>query len=210
MSVQVNLLPNTKQERLKAKRVRQMIIAGCFVAIAIAVAVPTILFFLRLALDLNLDSKQKNIDELKAKIKNTPNIENMLSVKDRLNQLPLLYSNRNQYSEFLTYMLSRVPQDVKLSTVELTDDGTMRILGESPSYELVEKFYESLRQANVSVNPDNIEPDADLQGLFTSMQLDDVDGASGAEVSFTISGVFSDDLVNGTVGNGQPNAAPGN
>lgn len=199
----INLLPDSKQQRLQAARTRKMIISIATLVIILAVAIPIILTVVRSGQSLYLSRTQDQIQERKQTIQSTENITTILTVKDHLASLPALYQQRLLISKLLDYLPNVTPQNVHLNSLIIeSTGGTFSISGSTDSYSNAEKLYRALLQANDSVDPNKVEPDPDKAGYFTNVVLQNVSGPSGKEVSFTIVGNFDLGLVTSGGSNG--------
>ncbi|MBI3983862.1 hypothetical protein HY346_01030 [Candidatus Microgenomates bacterium] len=197
MNKQVNLLPDIKQRRQQDKRLRQSFVTGGIIALVVAFGIPILLLIIKGSQSLYLGRVQGQIDERKATIQSTPNISTMLTVKDHLNSLAMLYGQRVEFSELLGFLPAVIPKSVSLHSIDLSTDGQLSFSGVTPSYAEAEKFYEALLRAGVSVNAERVEPNPQLEGYFTSVNLSSVGGLSGSEVTFEITATFNPALIDG-------------
>jgi Tfp pilus assembly protein PilN len=196
MIAKVNLLPVLKQEKLKQRRTRQLAISIGVTVIAIAIAVPILLFIYRTTQGVVLSRTQKSIDEKQQQIAEFEDIETMLTVKQDLAELPALYMQRVYTTQLLKILPSVTPVGLVFTNLDIEGSGNFTISGETNSYVNVEKLFSGLQRADVKdVNPDRVEPDPDKVGYFTNLFLESVSGASGDQVSFTISGQFDPKIV---------------
>jgi Tfp pilus assembly protein PilN len=195
MPTLINLLPDSKQDRLKAARTRQLAISLSIIVLIVAVAVPVILLVIKGSQALYLNRTQDQIDERKAKVKSFPNIVTMLTVKDHLESLPALYQQRLLTSKLVDYLPKLLPADVRLTDLEVSDDGSLQLSGTSPSYSSVEKLFVALQRANDQFDENKVDPDPNKTGDFTEVVLEDVSGPSGDEVTFTIKARFDNKLI---------------
>lgn len=195
MVAQVNLLPGLKQDKLKGKRTRQLIISIGTAAIVIGIAVPIVLFVYKSTQSLLLSRTQNSIDEKVETIRSFPDITTMLTVKDDLSDLPALYGRRVFLSELFRVLPTATPQEVKFNSLEFNGSGGFTIVGNTNSYRSVEKLFEALKQLSVEVKIDRVDPDPQANGDFRNLQLLEESGLSGDEVSFTISGLFNSEII---------------
>ncbi|MBI4100964.1 hypothetical protein HY441_00635 [Candidatus Microgenomates bacterium] len=194
----VNLLPDTKQQRLRLKRTRQVAVSIATLVLIVAIAAPVLLVVARQSQQVLLDRTQKQIDERKKTLKETDNISTMLTVKDHLASLPSLYDQRTFATELLAVLPGVMPQEIRLTNIEVdVGAGTISFAGSSPTYGAVEKFFRAVQQAGIKVDANRVDPNPDTSGYFTSVVLEDVSGPSGSEVTFTIKANFDAQLTDG-------------
>lgn len=198
MAIRINLLPDSKQARLKAQRTRHLIISIATAVTIIAIAVPVILLAVKGGQSLYLKNTQQQIDEKKQTLKSTPDITTILSVKDHLDALPSLYQQRLLVTKLLAYLPKVTPKDIRLTNITVDIAATrMIITGSTTNYGSVDKFYKALQRARVAFDANKVEPDPDTTGYFSGVVLEDVSGPAGSEVSFTITTNFTSELITG-------------
>lgn len=202
MVKQINLIPVSKQESAKQSRVRRLITSIATAVIVVSIGVPLLLLGISGSQKFLLNRTQGQIDERKNQLRQVENIATMLTVKDHLASLPALYDKRLFASELLLYISSVLPQEIRLSSVEIdAATSTIQFSGTAPTYTSAEKFYKALLVAGTDLKPDSVEPNPNLTGLFTNLTLQDVSGPSGTEVNFTINASFSFELTDGVTEN---------
>lgn len=194
----VNLLPASKQTRLQQQRRKRLLISLITAIIIVALAVPIVLFVVKQSQNLLISRTQTEINKRKEELKNTEDITTMLTVKDHLNALPQLFDQRLAVSKLLERLPALTPTDISFNNLTVdTATNTVSITGTSTSYYKVAQFYLALQRAKVDYNAENLEPNADTTGDFTSVVLQDVGGPSGEEVTFTITASFNSEIIQG-------------
>ncbi len=197
MVKQVNLLPDSKQVRLRAQRARKLSIVISSIIMAVAIGVPVLLLAIKGSQALLLNRTQDRIDQHKATLQSTPNITTMLTVKDHLSSLPSLYEQRLVVSELMAFLPSVLPAEIRLSNIEIDTSGGLTLSGVSPSYAGVDRLYRALLVAGDLQDPNRVEDDPQIRGYFTSVVLENASGPSGSEVNFTIKASFDARLIDG-------------
>lgn len=193
----VNLLPDAKQHRLREQRLRRLATSAALGVMALAVGVPILLLAIRGAQTLTLKRTQTQIDERKAQIQNTENITTMLSVKDHLDSLPALYSQRTRFSRLLAVLPRVTPKSVRLTDVEMAaTSSSVSFKGVSSTYNEVEKFYKALVNHGRKVDLNRVEANI-TDARFSNVVVSDISGPSGSEVTFSISANFIPSLISG-------------
>lgn len=196
MAVQVNLLPDIKQERLRAERIKQLTIGIAVSVLIAAIGVPLILFSVNQGIKFAQGRTQEDIAERTNQIQTFPDINTMLSVQANLDALPDLYHQRVQPSELLGLLPSLMPAEIRLSSLELTPEGNLKLIGFSPTFNAVQTFYTALGNAGLATNTERIEPNPDTEGYFTNLVLESASGDAD-EVSFSISATYAPELIDG-------------
>lgn len=190
----VNLLPSTKQEKLKASRLRQVVISVGSIILLAAVALPVVLFVSKSAQGVVLKRTQSQIDERKQKVASTPDIFTMLTVQNNLNSLPPLYKQRLLVSDLFKILPNVLSTDIRLTSLKVGTDGSIEFTGTSSSYAAVNKFYVALQRAGTQHDPEKVA-DPSLKGQFNDLVLSNVSGISGGQVTFSIKGRYSQSIL---------------
>lgn len=186
MHDKINLLPDSKQQRLNEKKFRKLTTTIAVVVSAIAVGVPILLLTIKGAQAIALNRAQDEINRRKSEIQQTPDITTMLTVKDHLNTLPSLYAQRTYMSRLLNVVTVVMPRSITLTDLTIDSTGTISIKGATRTYAEVERLYKKIMTFKDSYNPNRVETDPNQIGLFTNVVTEEVTGPSGTEVVFKI------------------------
>lgn len=151
--IQFNLLPDVKQEYIKAEAVKRFVISVSFIASAAA------LFVLLLALFSVYVVQNKSIHDLHNDItsdsnvlKNTANISDILTVQSQLNSLASLNQQKPVTSRLFGFLSQLTPKQATISDlrIDYTLD-TVTISGNAPSLDVVNTFVDGLKFTNYTV-----------------------------------------------------------
>lgn len=205
--IQINLVPDVKQEMLRAQRMRN-------VAISLSIAVGVIAVGVVIALALILGAQtavqkyqEGQITDGYKKLSSVPDLNNSLTVQNQLATISGLNSKRSIDSrllDVLTAINPAAPNDVKLSKVTLDPTaGTITLEGSSAGgYPATDVFRKTILNTTVSAVQGNGSSSQDVP-LTTDVTLRNTsygEDASGAKVvRFTISfsypnGMFDNSL----------------
>lgn len=154
--IEVNLIPDVKQELLKAQKARRFVIAiSIFVGVGM-VAVVGILasytFGVQSIQSANLDN---NIEEQSKKIKEVEDLSKVLTIQNQLSKISDIHANKNINSRVFQMLYAINPTEnnaVKYTTVtyNTTDDNReMRIEGQTSNFPALEIFRKTVENANV-------------------------------------------------------------
>ncbi len=121
--IELNLVPDVKQELIKAKHVRTMVVSGAIVvgiaSVGIVVLLAVYLFGVQ---QLRSTLADKKIDEQSAKLEKVPDLANMLTIQSQLASISELHSQKNIGSrlfDVLTAINPAKPNQVVLSMVKV-------------------------------------------------------------------------------------------
>lgn len=145
--IQFNLLPDVKLEYIRVRRTQRLVIGTALVASGAALAV-----FLMLFLTVDVLQRQSmanltaDISKYGQQVRNTPNINRLLTVQNQLQVLPSLHDQKAVASRLFGYMQQVTPTVVTISdlSVDFTKD-TMSITGQSASLDAVNTYADTLK-----------------------------------------------------------------
>ena len=116
--VQLNLLPDIKQEFVKARRLKRLVMAVSIIATAIALIVFIVLL---LTVDViqkaNLSNIDKDIATYSAKLKAIPDLNQILTVQNQLNSLPALNAQKPATLRLFGYINQLTPAKVNITSL---------------------------------------------------------------------------------------------
>lgn len=151
--IEINLVPDVKQELLRAELIRARVIIASVAIGIISVAVVALLasyVFIGQTVRNNLVDDKIKISS--AKLIEIPNISKTLTIQNQLSKITDLNNNKNINSrifEVLGATIPPYPNDVKISTLEInTDTGTIDIEGQANNgYSSLEIFKKTIEGA---------------------------------------------------------------
>lgn len=134
--IEINLIPDIKQEYLKAKRARTVVASGAIVvgiaSVAIVVLLSVYLFGVQTLRSSLADSE---IDKKSNQLKAIPDLGNMLTIQNQLSSLTDLHKNKNIDSRLIALLQEinpAAPNQVVYSQVGVnTEEGTIHIEGQA-------------------------------------------------------------------------------
>lgn len=134
--IEVNLVPDIKQELIRAKQVRNYVISGAVIIGLVSVAAVILLaMWLFGAQALLSSSADSNIKKYSQELESVPDINNVLTIQNQLDQLTALHNDKNMYSRFfnlLTAINPPAPNQVSFSLVRIdSDTGSIHLEGQA-------------------------------------------------------------------------------
>ena len=182
-SIQLNLIPDVKAQYLKAERTRKTAIVVSVIIIAASAGLVLLMMSVSAGQKIALNSANKNIDKLAADIKNTQDIEKMLTVQSQLNTLDKLHSEKPVASRLPDFLAKIVPSQVQLNKIDVDlEQNTMTISGTTPSYEANNKFVDTLKFTNYQLAGSEDKTPAFSDVVLTSFGKDE----KGASFTVTL------------------------
>ena len=145
--IQFNLLPDVKIEYLKARRAKRFVMMSSALVTGVALAVLILLFIVvngfqkqhlkNLTNDIARDSKA---------IKETPDLEKILTIQTQLTSLPDLHNKKPVASRLFEYVKQLTPADVKMAELEVDfTASSVTVTGVADSLATVNKFVDTLK-----------------------------------------------------------------
>lgn len=167
--IQFNLLPDVKQEYVKARRTKRLVILASLAASGVSVFV---LLLMVLTVDVvqkkSLHDLNNDIGKYSKQLKAVPNLNKMLTVQNQLNTLTSLHDQKVVTSRLFGYIKQFTPSQATISklTVNFSDDGstdsttptsqpsTFDIQGNAPSLDVVNAFTDTLKATTYKIDGD--------------------------------------------------------
>lgn len=200
--IEINLIPDVKQELIKAQRVRSTVITSAIfvgmVSVGIVVALAIYVFTVQTVRSGLLDNSIKNGSDKLAKVED---LSKTLTIQNQLTKISDLNSNKkidSRIFDLLNAVIPPAPNDIKIS--DLTIDSatnTITINGQAAnSYAAVEVFKKTIEGAQVKyTDSDKKEQKLVLASSISTSNTSYGEDSSGAKVlRFTLSFVYAPEL----------------
>lgn len=163
--IQFNLLPDVKIEYIRTRYRKRLIM---FVSAAVSGVFLVIFIFLFLFVRFNqprhMADLEKDIKSAANQIKETEDIDKILTIQNQLKSLPGLHDQKVISSRLVDYLTQLTPAQATVSDVNIDfEANTMSIQGNAADLATVNKFVDTLK--------------------FTDYQVNDEEGASGKAFS---------------------------
>jgi len=152
--IQLNLLPDVKQQYIKAQRQRRMITSVSIIVMVVSVVILALLFGYNLALKKHLHDLNNDISSNSQQLKSEPHINTILTVQNQLESLPALDSANPAVSRlFQTYLNELTPADISISNFDAdTTQKQITITGSSDSLSSVNQYVDVIKKTTYSIN----------------------------------------------------------
>lgn len=189
--IQINLLPSIKAEYVKAQRTKRTVITVSIIAIGVSLGIVGILASIAFgAQQLQLSNLQKDIEKSEQNIKSVPDLDKILTIQNQLVALTPLHDAKPVMSRLFTYLQQTTPDSVKLEKYTVDNaDYTIKLEGEAPALELVNKYVDTLKFTEVAQNEEN----AQKVNAFSEVVLNNF-SKSEQGYTFSISLKYNDQL----------------
>ncbi len=169
--ITLNLLPDSKQEFVKAKRTRDRLV---FWSVSVAGFFIGVLVIFGSALGIQwfvVDSTRNQIEELSQELENEDSIINVLTVQNQLQALPQIHSEKPKATRFFRYLSAVVPETVNLNSTEIDfDNEIIEISGEARSVRDFNALVDILKVAEYNLGPEADAEDPGVETLSTQLE----------------------------------------
>ena len=205
--IEINLIPDVKQELLKAQRMRNTVISTAILVSIISTGLVVLLlvyaFGVQLGRNAILDNQIKNKS---AELAQVEDLSRMVTIQNQLGKVTEL-NDAKAISSRLFDMLSAVvppePNAVQISQMDVnTDEKTIRIEGQTRGYDSMEIFKKTLESAVIEVPQKDGDEPGDPIELASDIATSDVsfgEDAQGDKVlRFVISFTYAEELFSGS------------
>lgn len=151
---EINLVPDVKDEMIKALKIRNLILFICIVVSAAAIGIVLVLFSIKGGQDFAMSQQDDKLKSLSSKLNNYEGIDEFLTIQDQLGKISSLTENKQAASRVFGLLAVMLPQGqdrVTLSTLNVnledTDNPVLEMEGQADAqsapyidYRVLESF----------------------------------------------------------------------
>lgn len=198
--ISINLIPNVKQELLRAQHQRTAVISIAITVGIVAVAVVVVLGVIVGGQKLYSAQLDNEIDNKSASLLSTPDLTNMLTLQNQLGKIDTINDAKNIDSRLFDILVATnppAPNNISISSVVLDPDlNTITIIGQTPSgYSALEVFTKTIAATKISYTSDDGSHELDLTDEITIEQQGFGENAEGQKVvTFTLSFIYPNEV----------------
>jgi hypothetical protein len=198
--IEINLVPDVKQELIKAQRVRSAVISVSISIGVIAVVIVTLLAIYVFGVQTVRSTLDDNaINDGSAKLSKVQDLSKTLTIQNQLTKISALNSQKkidSRVFDMLQAISPPAPNTITVSTLSLdSTTDTLTIDGQAADYTAVEVFKKTIDGANVSFKNDQGNQTVPLASSVSISNTSWGEDSSGAKVlRFTLSFVYAQEL----------------
>lgn len=154
--IQFNLLPDVKQQYIKAVYRRRVITFVCFLISGVFVIVFVLMFlFVRVNQTGHLKRLDENISTTVAELKENPDLDKILTIQNQLKSLPKLHDDKIISSRIFEYLAQLTPSQASVFSVEADlETKTISIKGGADSITTLNKFVDTIKFTDFKLEGD--------------------------------------------------------
>jgi hypothetical protein len=206
--IEINLVPDVKQELINAQRVRTNVVSLSIVigvaAIGVVVMLAIWVFVIQSARGYVSDTAITTESEKLSKI---PDVSNTLTIQNQLTQLSAMHNTKSIDSRIFDVLATINPPEpntVSISNLSLDSaTKTIKIEAQMPSaYSGLEVFKKTINATTFEFSKDGVKKNVPLASQMSHSDLSYGEDAAGARVlRFTLTFVYPDELFSRAVDN---------
>ena len=117
MAREINLVPDIKEEMIKALKLRNFIFFLCIVVAVASISITAIFGLIMGGQQLALDSKKTTLDSLSAKLNSYSDLGEFLTIKDQLGDISAITSNKKVLSRTFNILSAIIPTGADTITI---------------------------------------------------------------------------------------------
>lgn len=186
--IQFNLLPDVKQEYLKANRNKRLVIGASLLVIAASLFVFVVLVGIVDVLQKkNLHDLNNDVSKYTSQLKSTPELNKILTVQNQLNSLSPLHDQKAVASRLFNYLTQLTPAAATISEMSVDyQQHTMTITGAANSLDIVNIYADTLKFTTYKIADSN--PSTSDKKAFSGVVLSEFRrNESGAHYTILLS-----------------------
>lgn len=192
--IQFNLLPDIKQQYMKAQRQKHMVVFISTLSMIIAVAIFVVLLLVtQLWQKKSISDLNGDIKKYSSELSSTDDFSKILTVQNQLTSLPALHDKKAVASRLSGYMTQLTPAKANVSKLDVDfAQNTISISGSADSLATVNTYVDTLKFTTFSAAGDDTQKDS----AFSSVVLSAFGKNSGA-TTYTITASFDPIIFSG-------------
>lgn len=165
--IQLNLLPDVKQEYIKAERTRRLVLSVCIIVALASIAILILLFSVDRLQRKHIGDLTDDIKTKTSELQKKPQITKILTVQNQLNSLTALHDGKPAASRLAKYLNQITPTQVDISSITIDfNTQTITLSGSADSLSSVNKYVDTLKYTKYST-----EETKDITKAFSGVVL---------------------------------------
>jgi len=191
--IEINLIPDVKQELLKAERARALVISGsiltCIIAGAIVALLAIYIYGVQFGRNILVDNSITSGSEKLAKVED---LSKMITIQNQMKRIDALNDTKSIDSrlfDVLSAVIPPAPNEVRVSTLSVNSaDSTIKIEGQTKAYDSMEVFKKTINSSVIVYTEDGSEKQVKLASELSTSDTSYGENPDGAKVlRFTLS-----------------------
>jgi Tfp pilus assembly protein PilN len=198
--IEINLIPDVKQELLKAERARALVISGsiitCIVAGGIVALLAIYIYGVQFGRNILVDNSITSGSEKLAKVED---LSKMITIQNQMKRIDALNDTKSIDSrlfDVLSAVIPPSPNDVRVSNLSVnSEESTIKIEGQTKAYDSMEVFKKTIDSSVIVYTEDGSEKQVKLASEISTTDISYGENPDGAKVlRFTLSFKYPPEL----------------
>ena len=199
--IEINLVPDVKQELIRARMIRSAVVSTAItitlIAVAIVVVLAVYIFGVQTVRGVVADDAIKKGG---AQLASVEDLSKVLTIQNQLTKINALNDNKKIDSRIFSVLQAIIPpapNDVKVSSLVIdAETNTITFEGQTPTYPSLEAFKKTIAAANIRYNDEeDKQQDVTLASDLSISNISYGEDSSGAKVlRFTVSFAYAEEL----------------
>lgn len=155
--IQFNLLPDVKLAYIRTHQTKRLVTLVAISVTALAVGLTMLLFVVVNVLQKRtLSNLDKDIKKYSADLKNTPDVNKVLTIQNQLNSLPGLHEKKVVATRLFDYLTKLTPIQASIADFDIDfTTNTISFNGRADNLSVVNKFADTLKFTTYTVKDSN-------------------------------------------------------
>jgi hypothetical protein len=205
--IQFNLLPDVKQQYIKAIYRRRLITFICIVVAGTFLTIFVLMFlFVRVNQKAHMDNLNKDINTNVATLRKNPDLDKILTIQNQLNNLPKLHDDKVITSRIFEYLSQVTPASATVSDVEVDIENKKIVLkGTADTLLNVNKFVDTLKFTDFKLSGEESKEGKAFNSVVLqsfSIGTQSAGGSAPSEVTYQIDFVYDEAIFKNTAVDG--------
>lgn len=152
---EINLVPDVKEQVIKAQRIRNLILFVCIVVVAATVGIVLILLSIKAGQDIAMTNQDNRLDQMSKKISEYSDINELLTLQGQINKIDEIGQKKKVFSRVFSIIGTLLPTNAdKITISELAvnlGENTFTVKGQADAgeapyidYRVLEAFKKSM------------------------------------------------------------------
>lgn len=198
--IEINLIPDVKQELLKAQRTRAMVISGSILTCIIAGGVVVLLVLYLGVQGVRGAIVDQAVVDKNEELSQVEDLSKMLTIQNQLARINELNAEKKLDSrlfDVLNAIVPPAPNDVQISRFSSNDEeSTITLEGQTRAYDSMEVFKKTIDGSVVKFTQDDTETEVKLAENISVTDISYGENSSGQKVlRFTLSFKYPPELL---------------
>lgn len=194
MSVLINLLPDVRQAKNRARKLRQISASIATLVVAVSLGSVLLLFLITSGQGLRIKGLTQEIAAKQTELNSKEDLQELVTLQQHLNSLPGLYDRRVYMTKFFELLSIVSPTEVSINNIELQSSTAVMFNGNARSYAAIDKFVKAMEAANISLGEEAKEGNTPY---FSGIKIGGGAADGNNKVSFTGEATISQEVTSG-------------